>query len=87
LENGRKDYDRAEREYREAVRCQPNNGDFHFFLGHLLHFARKDYKRAARGYREALRCKPDDAAVRECLDVVLIKLAAESTRRKKKKGR
>jgi tetratricopeptide (TPR) repeat protein len=60
LETVDEDYGGAEREYREAIRCHPNDASAHFNLGRLMLF-RKNYDGAGREYCEAIRCKPNSA--------------------------
>jgi esterase/lipase superfamily enzyme/tetratricopeptide (TPR) repeat protein len=55
--------DPSEQEYREAIRCNPNDADAHFNLGLLL--AKRgalDLEEAEKQYREAIHCKPDGAS-------------------------
>jgi Tfp pilus assembly protein PilF len=63
LDELRKDYAGAEREFREAIRCDPNNVAAHIILGRLLQNVRKDYAGAEREFREAIRCDPNNVAV------------------------
>jgi tetratricopeptide (TPR) repeat protein len=55
-----KDHEGACREYREAVRLDPNYGIAHNNLGNALH-ALKDREGAIREYREAIRLDPNYA--------------------------
>jgi tetratricopeptide (TPR) repeat protein len=48
----------AEREYREAIRINPDNAEVHCNLGVLLHEL-YHYNEAEREYREAIRINPD----------------------------
>jgi tetratricopeptide (TPR) repeat protein len=50
-------YDEAEAAYREAVRLDPGNPQYHDDLGHAL-FARQMYDEAEAAYREAVRLDP-----------------------------
>jgi Flp pilus assembly protein TadD len=70
LEVVNKDFDGAEREYRETVRCDPNHMFAYFNLGVLLS-ARKNYAGAEREYREAIRCDPNHAGAHYNLSVML----------------
>jgi Tfp pilus assembly protein PilF len=56
-----KDADNAEREFHEAIRCDPNDARAHYGLGHIMHSVRKDYDGAEREYRESTRCSPNQA--------------------------
>jgi tetratricopeptide (TPR) repeat protein len=55
-----KDLPSAEREYREAIRIDPNRPHFHYSLGGTLRNLGK-LDEAGAAYREAIRLKPDFA--------------------------
>jgi lipopolysaccharide biosynthesis regulator YciM len=80
----RKDYAGAERELREALRCDPTCARAHVNLARMR-TVREDYGGAARGYREAIRCAPDNAEwmalASEGLEAVSKLAAAESRAR------
>ena len=52
-------YDRAIRDYNEALRFKPNA--FFFHNRGIAYYAKRQYDRAIRDYNEALRLKPDYA--------------------------
>src|SRR5580692_8459204 len=52
--------DPSEQEYREAIRCNPDDANAHFNLGLLL-AKRGALEEAEEQYRQAIRCNPDDA--------------------------
>jgi tetratricopeptide (TPR) repeat protein len=65
-----KRYDEAEKEYREAIRINPNLAVPHYNLGNLL----KDLKRydeAEKEYREVIRINPNFADVHVSLGEIL----------------
>jgi tetratricopeptide (TPR) repeat protein len=66
-----KDFDGAEREYREGNRIDPNDYKSHLNLGVLLMDVRKDIDGAEREYREAIRCNPGCAMAHSNLGSVL----------------
>ena len=54
--------DKAEREYREAIRINPGHAGAHNNLGNLL-YNLKRFEEAEKEYREAIRINPSDARV------------------------
>ncbi len=67
----RKDYDGAERVYRECLRIDPRHSMAHNNLGWLLHDARGDLDGAERMYREAIRLNPRNVNAHWNLSLVL----------------
>jgi hypothetical protein len=62
----------AEREFREAIRCGPNDAHSHFNLGQLLFTKEcKDPDGAEREFREKIRCSPDHTRAHFNLAVIL----------------
>ena len=55
-----KSYDEAEKEYRDAIRINPNYADAHNNLGNLLKNLKR-YEEAEKEYREAIKINPDYA--------------------------
>ncbi|OQX19755.1 MAG: hypothetical protein BWK75_05395 [Candidatus Altiarchaeales archaeon A3] len=68
-----KRYDEAEKEYREAIRINPNDAEAHYNLGILLKNLKR-YDEAENAYREAIRINPNDAEAHNNLGVLLYNL-------------
>ena len=66
------DVDGAEREYRSALRIDPNHVGSHFNLGLLLRHARNDVDGAEREYQSALRIDPNHVDSRLNLGSLLV---------------
>jgi tetratricopeptide (TPR) repeat protein len=62
--------DKAEKEYIESIRINPDNPGVHNNLGVLLHDLER-YDEAEKEYRESIRINPDDAEVHYNLGVLL----------------
>jgi len=68
-----KEYDEAEKEYREAIRINPNFAGAHNNLGNLLANLQQ-YDEAEKEYREAIRINPNYALAHNNLGVLLMNL-------------
>jgi tetratricopeptide (TPR) repeat protein len=65
-----KQYAQAEREYRAALKLDPDRADVHFSLGYVL-LEQKQWAGAAAENREALRLRPEMAAAHNNLGIAL----------------
>ena len=65
--------DETEKEYREAIRINPNYADAHSNLGILLSDLKR-FEEAEKEYREAIRINPNHAEAHSNLGVMLDKL-------------
>jgi tetratricopeptide (TPR) repeat protein len=63
-------YEEAEKEYKEALRINPDDALAHYNLGVLL-YELKRYDEAEKEYREALRINPDYAEAHGNLGILL----------------
>jgi len=68
-----KRYEEAEKEYRVAIRINPNDAEAHNNLGILLKNL-KHYEEAEKEYREAIRINPNYAEAHNNLGVLLYDL-------------
>ena len=69
----RKDYDGAERVYRECLRIDPRHSMAHNNLGNLLKNHKKDIAGAEREYQLAIKLDPNNAMVHWNLSTLLEK--------------
>lgn len=61
LKNVKKDYEGAEREYKEALRVDPNHAIAHLNFANFLTSIRNNHDEALVHYEEAVRISPNDA--------------------------
>jgi tetratricopeptide (TPR) repeat protein len=75
-------YDEAEKEYREAIKINPNLAVAHYNLGVLLKDLQR-YDEAEKEYREAIRLNPNHAKAHVSLGLLYIEVGKKGKAREK----
>jgi len=53
-----KKYSRAEKKFKQAIKADPSNANYHLDLGHFYFYLKKNYRGAQYFYKKALKLNP-----------------------------